>query len=255
MKYLFILLIPILILPLFINISPGEVPVYNHMEIFDPSLSRLNSTQKLIDFADSSANINHIRGGSLGYGLLVASLIRKRFYHGFSRYSLQSNWIAYIAQYLCGHGLAAPVNPDDILKFPYAGCSQQAIVLMSLMKKKNIPYRSIGFPHHYATELSFGGNWYFFDPNMEPDINTDDRIEKKWRRSGDFLKKYYHLNHNLLNWTFGNSIPPVFGKINGSPAPNANIFQSVTKYLSKILWIFPFLFVVYPKKTYAENLT
>ena len=255
MKFLFVLLIPILAFPLFLNISPGEVPIYDKKETFDPSLSRLNSTQKIIDFADSSANINHVKEGSLGYGVLVASIIRKRFYHGFSRYSLQSNWLAYIAQYFWGRRLAAPVNPDDILKFPYAGCSQQAIVLMTIMKKKNIPYRSIGFPHHYATELCFSRNSCFFDPNMEPDIKADDRIEKRWRGSGDFLKKYYHLNHNLLNWTFGNSVPPVFGKINGVPAPRADIFQSVTKYLSKILWIFPFLIVVYQKKPSAKNPT
>ncbi len=57
MKFLFVLLIPILAFPLFLNISPGEVPIYDKKETFDPSLSRLNSTQKIIDFADSSANI------------------------------------------------------------------------------------------------------------------------------------------------------------------------------------------------------
>lgn len=255
MKIIAILLIPIFLLPLFLNTSPGNLPVYNNHELFDPSLSRLNTTQKLVDFTDSLANVDHIKIGSLGYGVLVASIIRKRFYHGFSRYTLQANWIAFISQYLFGHGLASPVNSDDILKYPYAGCSQQAIVLMNVMHEKNISYRSVGFPHHYATELCFKSNWYFFDPNMEPDIKSNDRIESKWKRSGDYLKKYYHLNRNKLNWTFGNSFPPIFGKINADPAPHANLFQNITKFLSRILWIFPILFLAYYRKPEHQYLT
>ena len=134
---------------------PGKKPAYNNKELFEPSLSSINSVQKLITYSDSIANINHIKTGSLGYGVLVASVLRKRFYHGFSYYTFQQNWLAVTAQYFLGRGLAAPVDPDEILKFPYAGCSQQAIVMMAVMKEKKVPFRSVGFPHHYATELSF----------------------------------------------------------------------------------------------------
>jgi hypothetical protein len=248
MKFLTLLLALLLLLPLFFNISPGETPVYNNREIFEPSLSKLNSIKRIINYCDSSANINHIKIGSLGYGVLVASILRKRFYHGFSYYTSQSNWIAVTSQYFFGKNLASLVNPDEILKFPYAGCSQQAIVLMTVMKEKNVPYRSVGFLHHYATELRFKNNWYFFDPNMEPDIKDRERKQNIWKGSADSLKKFYRGDNQYLNWTFGNSIPVVFGIPNADPAPHASVFQAITEVLSKILWVFPLLFLVYQYK-------
>jgi hypothetical protein len=245
MKPLTLLLALLLFLPLLFNISPGGTPVYNNKEKFDPSLSRLNSLHRLINYSDSSAIANQTKIGSLSYGVLVASILRKRFYHGFSYYTFQNNWIAVASQYIFGKELASLVNPEEILKFPYAGCSQQAIVLMAVMKDKKIPYRSVGFPHHYATELQFKNNWYFFDPNMEPQIKVNERKEDKWKRSADYLKKYYNGNNQYLNWAFGNSVPIIFGRPNADPAPHASIFQAVTKYLSKILWILPLFLFVY----------
>lgn len=245
MKFLTLLLALLFFLPLLFNFSPIKAPVYDKKEIFDTSLLKLNSIQKLLDYSDSLAKNNHIQTGSLSYGLLVSLILRKRFYHGFSFYTLQKNWIAVMAQFFFGKGLASPVDPDEIMKFPYAGCSQQAIVLMKVMKEKNIPYRSVGFPHHYATELQFKNNWYFFDPDMEPQIKENERKQDKWKSSADYLKKYYPGNNTYLNWTFGNSVPVVFGITNADPAPHASVFQVITGFLSKILWIFPLLLFTY----------
>src|ERR1019366_2305165 len=134
MKYIPILLALVLLVPIFLKIAPGTIPVYNKKEAFDPMMAHLNSVKALTCYTDSSANSNHINIGSLGYGVLAAAIIKMRFYHGFSYYTMQKNWLAVTAQWLFGRGLAAPVDPDDILKYPYAGCSQQAIVLMALMK-------------------------------------------------------------------------------------------------------------------------
>ena len=251
MKFLPLLLALLLFLPLLFNIPPEKNPIYNKKEIFDPSLSKINSIQKLINYSDSSANINHIKISSLEYGVLVGSILRKRFYRGFSYYTLQENWLAVTAQIFFGRGLAAPVDPDEILKFPYAGCSQQAIVMMSVMKEKHVPFRSVGFPHHYATELCFKNNWYFFDSNMEPKIKEKESKQANWKGSADYLKKYYRGNHSYLNWAFGKSVPIVFGIPNADPAPHASIFQGITKYLSKILWILPLLFFAYQNKEKA----
>ena len=251
MKFLTISLAPLLLLPLFFNISLEKEPVYNNRELFDPSLSGINSIHTLIDYADSSAKKEHIRNGSLGYAIFVSCIIKKRFYHGFSNYTLQQNWIAATAQYFFGKSLAAPVKPDEILQYPYAGCSQQAIVLMAVMKEKNVSYRSVSFPHHYAMELNFNDTWYFFDPDMEPEIKENERNEDKWKGSADYLKQYYNANYNHLDWTFGKSVPLIFGIKNADPAPRASLFQTVTKYLSRILWIFPLIVVAYPRKRNA----
>ena len=234
MKNFALLLAVLLFLPLLFNISLEKKPEYNKKELFDPSLSGINSVQKLVGYSDSVASVNHIKPGTLGYGVLVASVLRKRFYHGFSSYTLRQNWLAVTAQLFLGRGLAAPVDPDEILKYPYAGCSQQAIVMMTVMKGKQVPYRSVGFPHHYATELCFKNNWYFFDSNMEPKIKEKERKEKYWKGSADSLKKFYNGDREYLNWTFGNSVPVIFGIPNADPAPHAYLFQDITKYISQI---------------------
>ncbi len=248
MRFLIISLSLALLFLNFFDISIEKDPPYNNIELFDSSLLHLNSVQRLIEYADSSADFQQIKKGSLQYAILTSYIIKKRFYHGFSVYNFRENWIATVAQCLIGNDLACPVNPGDILKYPFAGCSQQAIVLMDFMKRKKIPYRSVGFPHHYAVELNLNNEWYYFDPDMEPKIKATERLEENWNQSADSLKKYYSLSLSHLDWGFGKAQPVKIGKINADPAPNASVFQSVTKVLSKTLWIFPLFFFYYPRK-------
>lgn len=83
---------------------------------------------------------------------------------------------------------------------------------------------------------------------MEPKMNEEERNVKNRVFSADTLKKYYTLGLVDLDWAFGKSQTVTVGKINASPAPNAQLFQIITKYLSRILWIFPLLFIKYPLK-------
>lgn len=247
MKFLLILLSVLLLLPNFFNITLEEKPQFNKIEQFDPSLSGINSVDKLISYADSISN-NNYADSSLQYAMVIDNVIRKRFFHGFSTYSFEQNWIAATMQYFFGHYVANPVKAEDILKYPYAGCSQQAIVLVDVMKKKRVNYRSLGLPHHYATELQFNNSWYFFDSNMEPTMTAEERNVKNWKHASDSLKKFYNRSPELLDWGFGKSLTVDVGKINATPAPKAAVFQTTTKYLSRLLWIFPLLIVIYPRK-------
>lgn len=248
MKIFLISLSVLLLLPNFFNTTLEETPGYNKQEIFDPSLSGINSVQKLMNYADSISQKKYAHT-SLQYAMVISDVLEKRFYHGFSVYSLSKNWIAAVTQKLFGHDVANPVDPEEILKYSYAGCSQQAIVLVEVMKRNKIPYRSLGFPHHYATELQFNNSWYFFDTDMEPVMNEENRDVKNWKHSADSLKKFYHKNYAAAQYGFGNSQTSSVGKINATPAPRASIFQSTTKYLSKLLWIFPLLILTNRRKT------
>lgn len=248
MKIFLISLSVLLLLPNFFNITLEEKPGYNKVEYFDPSLSNINSVQKLMNYADSISQ-NIYAHTSLQYAIVVSDVLEKRFYHGFSVLSLNKNWIAAVTQFLFGHYVANPVDPEEILKYPYAGCSQQAIVLVEVMKRNKVPYRSLGFPHHYATELNFNNSWFFFDTNMEPEMSAEDRNVKNWKHSADSLKKFYHKNLPAIEYGFGNSKQAQVGQINAAPAPRAELFQTTTKYLSRLLWIFPLLILVYPRKT------
>jgi len=254
MKLLLIAISALLLLPNFFNVHLEEAPKYDHKEMFDSGLAYINSTEKLITIADSTAKQQNISQNSLAYAITVSHILRNRFYHGFSRYPLNQNWIAAVSENMFGYGLASIVNPDDILKYSFGGCSQQSIVLMEVMKRKKISYRFVGFPHHYATELKFNNNWYFFDPNMEPNIPDSDRLESKWNCCADSLKKYYDTSRfKDLDWKFGKNLNVIFGNENAPTAPNAAIFHTSTKYLSKTLWLFPLFFVFYRRKKVSNR--
>jgi hypothetical protein len=257
MKLILISLSVLLLAPNFFNVHLADKPQYDQKELFDSRLSYINSTQKLIEVADSIAAKQKISQGSLTYAVMVTKILRKRFYHGFSRYPLNENWIAALGESLCGYGLASIVEPDQILKYSFGGCSQQSIVLMEVMKRKNISYRPIGFPHHFAIELKLKDSWYFFDPNMEPNISDSDRIETRWNYSGDNLKKYYDTTrYTRLDWMFGNNLKVKVGETNAVIAPNIKMFHSATGFLSKTLWIFPLVLIFYRRKKvkYPNNL-
>lgn len=247
MKFLLIFISVLFLLPNFLKIKFEKKPVYNKVELFDPSLARINSVQKLINYADSLSEKKYA-DDSLEYAVTVSSIIKERFYHGFSKYTLSQNWIAVVTEYIFGQNVDCIVNPEEILQYPYAACSQQAIVLMEVMKRKNIPYRSLGFPHHYATELKFNDSWYFFDPNMEPKLDEEERDIKNWKHCADSLKKFYNASLYPLDLAFGKSLKVQTGEVNAKPAPRAVLFQNTTRYLSKLLWIFPLLILVYRPK-------
>lgn len=254
MKLLLIAISALLLLPNFFNVNLADTPIYDHKELFNPGLAYINSTEKLIQVSDSIAKKNNIPQNSLKYAIMVSQIIRNRFYHGFSRYPLNQNWIAAVSERCAGYGLASIVKPDDILKYSYGGCSQQSIVLIEVMKRKNISYRYVGFPHHYATELKFDNNWYFFDPNMEPNIPDSARLESKWNCCADSLKKYYDsARFKDLDWKFGTHLNVKFGKENAATAPHAEIFHTTTKYLSKTLWLFPLIVVLYRRKKVSNR--
>lgn len=240
-RTLFCCLAFLLLLPNFINFSFERDPEYNNEELYDPELGYITSISSLLAHTDSVASKKQIKQGTAEYGLVVANTIRRRFYHGFSVFNFNENWMAVVAQMYFGKNLANPVEPEDILQFPFAGCSQQAIVLMKAMKEKQVAYRSIGFPHHYATELKFDNTWYFFDTDMEPDMRLVDRKEKNWGQSPDKLKKYYKSSMAELNWGLGNDETLMIGSVNANPAPNATLFQHVTNVLSKTLWLLPLM--------------
>jgi hypothetical protein len=228
-----------------VNFIPADLesePVYNHKEAFDPKLSYLNSITKISAYADSLSSDKNQQVSELDYGIIVSDVLKQRFYHGFSHYTLSENWIAATAEFILGKDLSCIVDPEEISKYPYGGCSQQSIVFMEIMKRKGYDVRNVGFPHHYASEVKIGNDWYFFDPNMEPNIPDSARKESYWKGSTDSLKRYYNRNiYSTLDYSFGTSQQVTFGKINAAPAPHAAIFFKATSFLSKIIWILPFV--------------
>ena len=228
--------------PNFINKDINEQFHYNNTERYFPELGSINSIDKLEQYIDAAAKAKNIDVRSAEYDVLVSYIISCRFYHGFSHWKLNENWIAAIGERVTGIGLSCKVQPEKIMQHSYAACSQQALVMMEILKRKKTDYRKVGFPHHYALEVKNNGNWYYFDPNMEPYMNLSQRRHENWKQSNDSLKKYYDsTKHTSLSYQFGSGKMAEFGPVNENPAQRLRLFQKTTGVLSKILWLFPLL--------------
>lgn len=242
MKAVLICLAVLFAVPNFIKKDINEQIPYNQKERFSENLVNLNSINKLEMYVDKSAALKNIQQGSAEYTVLLAYIISCRFYHGFSHWKLNENWIAAIGQKVIGYGLACKVQPDDIMKHANAACSQQALVMMEILRRKKISYRKVGFPHHYALEVNMKGQWFYFDPNMEPKIAFDERSHENWKGKNDLIKKYYSPEkHSNLDYQFGQNEMAQLGVVNEVPAKNARIFQGFTAVLSKCLWCLPLI--------------
>lgn len=238
-----------------------KTPVYNQVEEFDPALGRLNNLNKLAAYCDSmyaeQASTSPIAFES-SYPDVVSSVVRKRFYHGYSEYGLNNNYVATFLSSVSLSGLNAIVIPNDILKFPYAACSQQSIVLMEVLKRKGFVTRKVGFKGksngHFCFEVFYNGTWHFLDPDMEPDVT----VLNAYNRPGiaflahhpDVLLKAYHqypvekVMDIFLNYSYG--------KANTFAAPRAIVFQQWTKFFSYTAWLLFLLSFILVRRKYQQ---
>jgi len=251
MKSVLLILTAVLLIPNFLPVNIHSVDAFNGKENYDRQIGHIRSIDELEFYTDSLSIENNIDLHSAEYFSLLEKTISARFYHGFSHYSLSENWIASAGQAVTGLSLASKVDPSEILKEPNAACSQQSIVMMEIIKRKEMDYRKVGFPHHYALEVNIKDGWYFYDCNMEPDMTIEERNHDSWKGDNDILKKYYNPEiHSALDYQFGHGQKATLGMVNAEPAPNLTLFQMITSFLSKFLWIFPFALWL---RTYAPK--
>ena len=250
-KTLLISLSVFLFLPNFFNIDLFSESSYNHKEYYDPSLSYINTLHKLNQHIDSTLGKKRIACGTYEYVTGISNIVSNRFYHGYSHFTLRENWIAAVSGILIEPGMASKVHAGNIIKNPGAACSQQVIVMMAALRAKGIPYRHLGFPHHYALEVLINGKWYFFDPDMEPQMNKAQQSEDNWRHQSDSLKQYYCKGGTMRSdYTFGAGLTPHVGSVNEVPAANARLFQTTTGILSKTLGCLPLLLLFLQGRKY-----
>lgn len=236
----------LLLLPNLFNKEVNPVLHYDHKEKFDASLSRINSVALLEEYTDSIAVSKKIGTDSYEYVELLESVIEERFYHGFSHFTPSENWIAAFTGKFIKEDYACKVQPGEIMEHPNAACSQQALVMMEVLRNKKFSYRSLGFPHHYAMEVLVNKEWYFFDANMEPRITKEQRMLSNWKHQDDKLKQYYDTSRFTdLDYKFGTGLTATAGTINEVPAQKAKAFHIITGIISKIAWLIPLFFVFF----------
>jgi len=242
---------------------PGyNEPRYNRVEEYDPSLLRLNTVKKLTAYCDSVFAGRSYMNGNIrfesDYAQVANEILRKRFYHGYSLYGFGNNHAAMFVSKAGMTGLSAIVMPDDILKFPYAACSQQSIVLMKVLQKKGFKTRKVGLSGktggHFCIEVYYNGAWHFVDPNMEPDLALLDAYNMPsiafLAARPDVLQQAYkqYPKEKVLD-LFSNYS---YGKVNAPSAPRTYRFQKVTQFLSYTLWSFFLLAFIWVRKKYLR---
>ena len=239
-----------------------KAPVYNNFEEYDPSLSRLNSIDKLVKYCDSlylgTVFTNNQVEVERDYTNIVNSVVRKRFFHGYSFYGFSRNYMALLLSKATVPGLGAVVVPNDILKFPFAACSQQSIVMMEVLRSKGFNTRKVSFQGnisgHFCFEVFYDGDWHFYDTNMEPDVNL---LNSYGRPGIAFLASNPEILVKAYKQYPRNKILDIFpkytyGDINKFPAPKAIIFQNVSKFLSYLAWFFFLFFYLIVRHKYLR---
>ena len=205
-------------------------------EEFDTSyFAKFQSVNDIINASDF--HFKDQRKNSLNYFNYVAEIVRKRFYHGYSHYSPSDNIFAWLSGTLVWNHLSAIVIPDDIMKHPMAACSQQAIVMMEVFKRKGIDYRKVGFPHHYTVEGKIDGEWQYFDTNLEPNFNNRRESLELLLKTKRFDSVYRVPEKSIADFHEAVSHPK-YGTPNESPSPNATLFHNACYFLSSRAFIF-----------------
>jgi hypothetical protein len=217
-------------------------------ELFDPQLFRIQNIAASIRYCDSIYGNSQVKEtDSATYVNLVSRFIKNRFYHGYSNFSFGYNTIGWALAPILHKDLSATVIPDDILKFPNGACSQQSIVFFEVVRRKGFVTRKVGLfdstrlGGHFVSEVFWQGNWHYYDVNKEP---NDSILEKLGRPSLDMILQTPGLIDSVYVGKTDINIQelfkhPVYGKPNQSEAPNATIYQQVTKTISLTLplWV------------------
>jgi hypothetical protein len=205
-------------------------------EFFKPELKRLNTIDKFTVYVDSVyASYGKERFDTALYVSTVSDVTKKRFYHGSLDYTFSENWIAALSGKLFWSHLSSIVIADDILKHSHGLCSQQTIIFMETLKRKNITMRSVGLgykegPGHFLCEVNFGGAWHLYDVSVEPNwtkvVNHHKSLEYYLKNKDSLYQAYSaRLPKDLFNKVLEKHS---YGKINQMPAHNMSLFHFIT---------------------------
>jgi hypothetical protein len=217
------------------TILPGDV--------YDPSLSRLNTMSKFEAFVDSLALVRDLTSDSIpDYVNLIDSIVQMRFYHGLQNYRFADNWLANLSgKYIWSH-FGAKVLPDDILKGQKAFCSQSSIVFQEILRRKQISVRSVLLPGHFCTEVLVEDHWKFYDVSFKPVFAGLSRMSThELALAPQYVEKAYLYSfarsRNANFQQYFDLAHIEYGEVNAFAAPNMRLFHRVTGFLSMWGWL------------------
>lgn len=213
-------------------------------ELFDPELSRVDSIDKAeiwirahLSAEPSQAEIAEE----------IARFMRLRFFHDLATFRFSDDWVAYFAGF-AWDDLAAPVRPDDLMKYRRGICTQQAMVFQAILERFGIDYATVGFdnPPHMLVGARIDGTWAIYDSDKEP--NRTRLVPFTEALQGDILAELYRGKPGSPQYGFDNDVGLQWQQavkqghieiknVNVYPAPQAAVFHAVTAFLSHYGWL------------------
>jgi len=227
------------VLSLFQWLSPRSadaVPA-SASEKYDAGLAYLTSIDHATRWLDSTAAVRGIKPSSRDYVDLADSLIRLRFVHGYSHYRPSDDYLSYLLGRLVWSDLSAIVEPDDILKFNRAACSQQAIVFMAILRQKGYRTRKVSLQGHFCTGVFYQGQWHFYDSNKEPKFSKARPVPSSLELAANKTLAYQAYSGILTK----SQVDAMFSQVTleesaALPGHRVRVLHRITHFLSHYGW-------------------
>ena len=227
------------------------------LEIYDANIAKIIDLNKLKELIKEEVEEKKYSG--IAIPILVDDIVRKKFFHGLSNIDIQTNWLLKIANklYFEKH-FSSAMQPEDIVRFNYAFCNQQAIIFQEIVKDFGFEFASIGFNvktkeenfGHFVSAVKVNQDWFYFDSNLEPNYDRRDSSVFKGVLEADkeILKKLYPL----YDFDYVTAEMISFHSLNKFPAKAGVYFQKITLFFSNFLFLillfFSFLLNILDKR-------
>ena len=213
------------------------------IEIYDEKIAKIDNLDDLKSFVDDEIKKNQFEG--IDIPIYIDDIVRRKYVHGTAYISANTNWILKGADYFFPEFFfLTAMDPEDLVKKNHGICSQQSIIFQELIQDYKFEYASIDLfieiPNnpafgHFVSAVKVGGDWFYFDPNMEPVYDRKNALIVKKVLEADkaTLKKLYpQYNFDLLTKEM------IYMKeLNRFPAKRGVMFQKVTQFLSNFSWL------------------
>jgi hypothetical protein len=214
---------------------------------FHPELSAIDSVDEAVHYVRAMLGAGPHSERQIAEA--AATLVRKRFFHGFAEFRPCDDWLAYLAGYVWDD-LRQPVLPDHVLMFRRGACNQQSMVFQAIVARFGLDYASVGFPAmqgpdsgHFAAAVRIGGEWELFDADKEIPVAAIVPVSEVLA-GGRILEDLYP-GHGR-GWREAARQGRVwFRGINEYPAPQAALLHRTTDFMSSYGWaVFAALFLI-----------
>ncbi len=217
--------------------KPGD----NIGEEYSPTIASINSLREFEDNIRTEIQQRELSG--IDIPILIDDYVRRKYFFEYSFIPWYDNWIlAFVDVLFPEKYIMGRMKPDELIRFDYGICNQQAIVFQKIVNDFGFEYGSVRFSTvggggHFASAVLVNGEWYYFDPNLEPeyDRTNPEIFSKLILRDKETLRDLYGDTGLISSDTIE------LGDINTFPARKGVFVQNLAFILSWYGWAFFFI--------------